>query len=46
MRPACLDTPNITCRWDDKAGACPCQEPYEPEPARPVETVTPIGDLL
>jgi hypothetical protein len=46
MTPACLDNPTIDCRWDDDANDCPCMEPYEPEPARTVETIDPIGDLL
>lgn len=46
MRPACLDNPGIACRWDEERDACPCMDPYEPEPARRVENVTTIGDVL
>lgn len=43
MRPACLDNPNIRCRWDDDTDHCPCHEP-EP-PARPIDNIDP-GEYL
>ncbi|MFD9047649.1 hypothetical protein [Streptomyces zaomyceticus] len=46
MRPACLDGPDVTCGWDDEAGACPCDDPDLPDPEpRPIQTIE-VGDLL
>jgi len=45
MTPACLDDPDTPCLWDDDENDCPCFEPEEEPPGRPIDNV-PTGGLL